>query len=132
MVQVATEEKSHEEAQKSQKPLTPDGDAERADVAAGVKATQGNCVLTRSEGAELDGINFVTAVGDTVVRKHWNPCRAVETRVRLFDFPCRIVDRENHAHRVAIQLRLAHQFHYRRRVVDIDRLTQSFARQLLT
>ena len=49
MVQAKTGEESHKEAQKSQKPLTPDGDAERADVAARVKAAQGNCVLTGCE-----------------------------------------------------------------------------------
>ena len=62
MVQGKTEENSHTEAQKAQNKSFPlvlfvplrltlaaDGDAERADVAAGVKTTQGNRVLTGSE-----------------------------------------------------------------------------------
>jgi hypothetical protein len=50
--------------------LTSYGDTQRADVAARVKSPQRDCVFAWTEAAEVDRINFVAAVGDTVIRKY--------------------------------------------------------------
>ena len=87
--------------------LTPDRDAQGADVAAAVECPEGDGVFPGCELAKIQRKDFVPAVGDAVVRKDRHPRRAVEARIRLFYLPSRIVNGKNHPHRISRQLRLA-------------------------
>src|SRR5262249_50735636 len=107
--------------------LVADGDAQGADVAAGVKRAQGDGVLAGPERTKFHGVNFVSTVGDTIIRKYRSPRSSVETRVGFLDLSGRVINRKNHAHRVSRDLRLAHYLDHRWRVIDIDRFAQSLA-----
>ena len=84
-------------------------------------------MLSRSKRTKLDRVNLVTTVGDTIIRKYRNPRGSIETRIGLLHLPGRIINRKNYPHLVSGELRLARRFHYRRRVVNINRFTQPLA-----
>ncbi len=69
--------------------LTPDGDAEGADVAAAVEGAKRDGVLAGGERAEIDGVSLVAAVGDSVIGKDWRPGRTVDAGVAFSDLPGR-------------------------------------------
>src|ERR1700752_1955040 len=108
----ATKRNSHKEAQKAHKAhnrasrtllcllwflcllwqLSADGDAQCADVAARVKGSERDCVFACSERSEVHGVDFVTAIGNPVVRKDRYPGSAVEARIRLLNLARGIVN----------------------------------------
>ncbi len=73
--------------------LTPDRHAQGADVTATVERSKRDGVLAGRQGAEVHGVSLVSAIGNSVVGKHWRPSRAVDTRVRFFHFSGRVVNR---------------------------------------
>src|ERR1044071_8263432 len=76
--------------------LTANGNAQRSDVATGVKGSQGDCVFAGSKSGEVEGVDLVAAISNAVVRKDWDPSAAVETRIRLFNFARSIVGGKNY------------------------------------
>src|ERR1051326_946425 len=111
--------------------LSPQCDTECPNIATGIEGSQRNRVLAGAQSGEVDRVNLVATVRNSVIGKHRDPGASIETRVRLFYLPGRVVSRKDDSHRVPIYLRRAHRFQHWRRVVDVNRFTQTFASQFL-
>jgi len=86
--------------------LFPDRHAQRSNVTTRIKHSQRYRVFASSQSAEVDGENFVSTIGDTIVRKNRYPCCSIQTRVSLLYFSCEIIDDEYRAGYVSGNLRL--------------------------
>src|SRR5258708_20718250 len=98
--------------------LPPHGDGDTADVSAGVKGPQRNCVFAATGQGQVQRIPFMRTVGNTVVWEDLVPRAAIDAHVRAFDATGRVLNIKNGAGTFVDNLRAANLANHRRRVVD--------------